>query len=85
MPRNIAEFRVIGNVGNKRERDKVTYVSVGATYNRRDGEEWKSETLWNRGRYIERTQIYAKRRQVCLGVRNHPFVVHPGWRQGFPP
>ena len=42
MPRNIAEFRVIGNVGNKRERDKVTYVSVGATYNRRDGEEWKS-------------------------------------------
>ena len=47
MPRNIAEFRVIGNVGNKRERDKVTYVSVGATYNRRDGEEWKSETLWN--------------------------------------
>ncbi len=24
-----------------------------------------------RGRYIERTQIYAKRRQACLGVRNH--------------
>lgn len=47
MPRNIAEFRIIGNVGNKRERDKVTYVSVGANYNRRDGEDWKSETLWN--------------------------------------
>ncbi len=27
-----------------------------------------------RGRYIERTQIYAKRRQVCLGVRKHLFI-----------
>ena len=33
-----------------------------------------------RGRYIERTQIYAKRRQVCLGVRKHPFVAHLRWR-----
>ena len=32
------------------------------------------------GRYIERTQIYAKRRQVCLGVRKHPFVAHLRWR-----
>src|SRR3546814_23233 len=47
MPKNIAEFRIIGNVGKKRERDKVTYVSVGANYNRRDGDDWKSETLWN--------------------------------------
>src|SRR3546814_2033981 len=46
MTKNIAEFRIIGNVGKKRERDKVTYVSVGANYNRRDGDDWKSETLW---------------------------------------
>lgn len=29
-----------------------------------------------RGQYIERTQIYAKRRQPRSGVGKHPFVAH---------
>lgn len=45
---------------------------------------WEPE-FPGRGQYIERTQIYAKRRQPRSGVGKHPFVVHPGWRQGFPP
>ncbi len=36
------------------------------------------------GRYIERTQIYVKRRQARSGDANHPFVAHLRWRQGFP-
>ena len=47
MPQNVAEFQIIGNVGKITSREKVTYVSVAANYNRRDGDEWKSDTLWN--------------------------------------
>jgi len=45
---NIAEFRIIGRVGNVERTDKVTHVSVAANYNRKDGDEWKTDTLWNR-------------------------------------
>src|ERR1700712_4313 len=47
MPQNIAEFRVIGRVGKITSRDKVSYVSVAANYNRRDGDDWKTDTHWN--------------------------------------
>lgn len=47
MPQNIAEFRIIGRIGKIVQREKVSYVSVAANYNRRDGDEWKQETLWN--------------------------------------
>lgn len=47
MPQNIAEFRIIGRIGKITSREKVKYVSVAANYNRRDGEEWKTDTHWN--------------------------------------
>jgi len=47
MPQNIAEFRIIGRVGKITARERVTYVSVAANYNRRDGDEWKTDTHWN--------------------------------------
>ena len=47
MPQNIAEFRIIGRVGKITPREKVTYVSVAANYNRRDGDDWKTDTHWN--------------------------------------
>ena len=47
MPQNIAEFRIIGRVGRINAREKVKYVSVAANYNRRDGDDWKTDTLWN--------------------------------------
>ncbi len=47
MPQNIAEFRIIGRIGRITSREKVSYVRVAANYNRRDGDDWKTETLWN--------------------------------------
>lgn len=47
MPQNIAEFRIIGRIGKITARERVTYVSVAANYNRRDGDEWKTDTHWN--------------------------------------
>jgi single-strand DNA-binding protein len=47
MPQNIAEFRIIGRIGKITPRDKVSYVTVAANYNRRDGEDWKTDTHWN--------------------------------------
>lgn len=47
MPQNIAEFQIIGRIGRITSREKVSYVRVAANYNRRDGDEWKTETLWN--------------------------------------
>ncbi len=47
MPQNIAEFRIIGRIGKITPRERVTYVSVAANYNRRDGDDWKTDTHWN--------------------------------------
>ena len=47
MPQNIAEFRIIGRIGKITAREKVSFVSIAANYNRRDGDDWKTETLWN--------------------------------------
>ena len=47
MPQNIAEFRIIGRIGKITARERVSYVSIAANYNRRDGDEWKTDTHWN--------------------------------------
>lgn len=47
LPQNIAEFRIIGRIGKIRPLEKVTYVSVASNYNRRDGDDWKTDTHWN--------------------------------------
>ena len=47
MPQNIAEFRIIGRIGKITSRERVKYVSVAANYNRRDGDDWKTDTHWN--------------------------------------
>jgi len=47
MPQNIAEFRIIGRIGKITVRERVSYVSVAANYNRRDGDDWKTDVHWN--------------------------------------
>lgn len=47
MSRNIAEFEIIGNVGSITRRENVTYVTICANYNWRDGNEWKTDEFWN--------------------------------------
>jgi hypothetical protein len=44
---NIAEFRIIGRIGKITVRERVSYVSVAANYNRRDGDDWKTDVHWN--------------------------------------
>lgn len=45
---NIAEFHIIGRIGKIDAAKDVTHLSVAANYNRRDGDEWKTDTHWNR-------------------------------------
>lgn len=45
---NVAEFHIIGRIGRIDAAKDVTHVSVAANYNRRDGDEWKSDPHWNR-------------------------------------
>ena len=45
---NIAEFHIIGRTGKIDRAKEVTHLSVAANYNRRDGDEWKTDTHWNR-------------------------------------
>lgn len=45
---NTAEFHIIGRIGKIDRAKEVTHVSVAANYNRRDGDEWKTDTHWNR-------------------------------------
>ena len=44
---NIAEFRIIGRIGKVEVKDKVTYLSVASNYNRKDGDDWKTDAHWN--------------------------------------
>ena len=44
---NIAEFRIIGRIGKVEVKEKVTYLSVASNYNRKDGDEWKTDAHWN--------------------------------------
>ena len=45
---NIAEFHIVGRIGKIDAAKEVTHISVAANYNRRDGDEWKTDTHWNR-------------------------------------
>ncbi len=45
---NIAEFHIIGRIGKIDVAKDVSHISVAANYNRRDGDEWKTDTYWNR-------------------------------------
>lgn len=45
---NIAEFHIIGRIGQIDWAKEVTHHSVAANYNRRDGDEWKTDPHWNR-------------------------------------
>ena len=45
---NIADFHIIGRIGKIDTARDVTHISVAANYNRRDGNEWKSDPHWNR-------------------------------------
>ena len=45
---NIAEFHIIGRIGKIDAAKDVTHLSVAANYNRRDGDEWKTDPHWNR-------------------------------------
>lgn len=60
MPRNCAEFHIIGQIGSIHPHEKVTFVKVAANYNRKVGDEWKEHTRWNRvtcfGREAEKAQ-----------------------------
>ena len=44
---NIAEFRIIGRIGKVEVKEKVTYLSVASNYNRKDGDDWKTDAHWN--------------------------------------
>lgn len=45
---NIAEFHIIGRIGKIDTAKEVSHISVAANYNRRDGDEWKTDPHWNR-------------------------------------
>ena len=45
---NTAEFHIIGRIGKIDRAKDVTHLSVAANYNRRDGDEWKTDPHWNR-------------------------------------
>jgi single-strand DNA-binding protein len=45
---NIAEFHIIGRIGKIDAAKEVTHLSVAANYNRRDGDDWKTDPHWNR-------------------------------------
>lgn len=47
MPKNVAEFHIIGNIGKITKREKVAYVNVAANNNWQENGEWKEETVWN--------------------------------------
>lgn len=60
MPRNCADFHIIGQIGSIHPHEKVTYVNVAANYNRKVDDEWVEHTRWNRvtcfGRQAEKAQ-----------------------------
>lgn len=57
---NIAEFQIIGRIGGIDTGEKVTQLRVAANYNRKEDDEWITDTYWNRvtcfGQITERVQ-----------------------------
>lgn len=73
MPRNVAEFHIIGQVANVDDRDKVVFVNVAANYNRQVDGEWTEDTHWNRvtcfGKQIDRARESGKGDMVRITGR----------------
>lgn len=60
MPRNIAEFRIIGQIGSKDEKERVSFVNVASNYNREVDGEWQEDTHWNRITCFGKCAEYAQ-------------------------
>lgn len=59
MARNIAEFRIIGQVGAIDAKEKVTFVNVASNYNRQVDGNWQEDTHWNRVTCFAKCAEYA--------------------------
>ena len=64
---NIAEFRIIGRIGKVEVKEKVTYLSVASNYNRKDGDEWKTDAHWNN------VTLFDKEEDGIIAVRFKEF------------
>ncbi|OBX17956.1 single-stranded DNA-binding protein [Erythrobacter sp. QSSC1-22B] len=53
---NIAQFEIIARVGSIDIKEKVTYLSIAANYNRRVDDKWESDTHWNRVSFFGKLQ-----------------------------
>src|SRR3546814_13274872 len=69
MPRNVAEFHIIGQIGSIHPYEKVTYVKVAANYNRKVDDEWKEYTRWNSVTCFGREVELAQKADICDMVR----------------
>lgn len=62
--KNIAEFRIIGRIGNTEIKDKVAFLDIAANYGRKTTEGWEDDTHWNRvtlfGKNIDRAAKIVK-------------------------
>lgn len=69
MPRNCAEFHIIGQVGKIDVRPDVTYVNIASNHNRRVNDEWVERTRWNRVICFKAAKESAERASVGDLVR----------------
>jgi len=62
--RNIAEFRIIGRIGNGDIKEKVAFMDIASNYGRKVDGEWEDDTHWNRvtlfGKNIDRMAKMGK-------------------------
>jgi single-strand DNA-binding protein len=71
--KNIAEFRILGNIGSIDSREAVVFLSVASNYNRKVDGEWTSDAHWNRitcfGKLAERADTMMKGDLVHIAGR----------------
>lgn len=62
--KNIAEFRIIGRIGQADVKDKVAFLDLASNYGRKVGDDWEDDTHWNRvtlfGKNIDRAAKMGK-------------------------
>lgn len=46
--KNIAEFAIVGRIGNIEIKDNVAFISIAANYRRKVGDDWQDDPHWNR-------------------------------------
>lgn len=44
---NNSQFRIIGRIGKVTKHDKVTHISIASDRQVKDGDKWKTDTIWN--------------------------------------